>query len=192
MEDLCGSCSRCIDACPTGAIVDARVVDARRCLSYLTIELRSSVPSHLREAMGNHLFGCDVCQEVCPWNHRVPAAREPELRAGRAVEETTLEEVVRMDAPAFSARFRGSAISRTKRNGLVRNALIVAANTRDGAALRAGRAVLEDPEPMLREAAVWALARGEAPDRSLAVHAAERETDPALRACMMEEIGRAP
>jgi len=188
MEDLCGSCTKCIDACPTGAIVEPRVLDARRCISYLTIELRGSIPAPLRSAVGDHLFGCDICQEVCPWNQRAQATREPDLRRGAAVERTSLEEAVGMDAAVFRERFHGSAISRAKRGGLVRNALIVAANRGDGPALRAGRQALQDADPMLRETAVWALARGDAGDRRLAALCAEREPDPEVRSRMQEDL----
>ena len=186
MEDLCGGCTRCIDACPTGAIVEARILDARRCISYLTIELRGAVAAPLRAAIGDHLFGCDVCQEVCPWNRESSPAQEPEFLPGPGVERTSLEEAVTLDAAEFSARFRDSAVSRARRNGFVRNALIVSANRGELAALRAGRAVLEDPDPALRETAVWALAKGEPADRRASRSAAEREPDDAVRRRMLE------
>jgi epoxyqueuosine reductase len=186
--DLCGSCTKCLEACPTGAIIEPRVLDARRCISYLTIELRGSIPSGLRSSLDDHLFGCDVCQEVCPWNRRTPPAEETGFRPGPEVEETTLEDVIRMDTPAFAARFRGTALARAKRSGLVRNALIVAANRRDPAAVRAGRAILEDPDPMLRETAVWSLARGEPGERRLAAAACAREPDAECRERMREDL----
>jgi len=188
MEDLCGTCTACIDACPTGAIVGPRVVDARRCLSYLTIERREAVPRELREAMGAHLFGCDVCQEVCPWNRHAAAGRCEGLAPASGVTGTSLEETLTLDDRGFSERFRRTAIARGKRSGLVRNALLVAANTGRTGALAAGTERLADPDPSVRETAVWALARGERRQRDLARRAAESEPDPALRAKMCEDF----
>jgi len=188
MEDLCGSCTACIDACPTQAIVGPRVVDARRCLSYLTIERRGAIPRELREAVGSHLFGCDVCQEVCPWNRRAPSGDCDAFAPGSAVTDTTLEEAVAFDDRAFAQRFRRTALARAHRPGFVRNALLVAANTRNGAALAAGAGRLADEDPSVRETAVWALARGEGRERRLALEAARSEPDPALRARMLADV----
>jgi len=188
LQERCGGCTRCIDACPTGAIVDSWLLDARRCISYLTIELRGSVPSELRGPIGGHLFGCDICQEVCPWNARPSPARAREPRPDAALEETSLAETVSLDDRGFRARFGASALARAKRSGIVRNALIVAGNRGDGEALAAGRAVLEDPDPVLRETAVWALARGDARHRAAAGRAAEREDDEVARRLMRESL----
>jgi len=188
MEDLCGTCTACLDACPTGAIVGPRVVDARRCLSYLTIEHRGAVPHELRTAIGAHLFGCDVCQEVCPWNrHAAPGACET-LSPGPGVTGTTLEEAVALDDRGFSERFRRTAIARGHRSGLVRNALLVAANTGSAAALAAGSDRLTDADASVRETAVWALARGDRRERERAARAAEAEPDPAVRASMLRDL----
>ena len=187
MEDLCGTCTACIEACPTQAIVGPRVVDARRCLSYLTIELRGTIPRDLRGAVGAHLFGCDVCQEVCPWNRRAAPGRCGALEPGRPVMETSLAEAVALDERGFVERFRRTSLARTHRSGLVRNALIVAANTEDGAALAAGAPGLADEDAVVRETAVWALARGERRERRLARRAAETEPDPAVRERMLAD-----
>jgi epoxyqueuosine reductase len=153
--DLCGSCTKCIDACPTGALVQPYVMDARLCISYLTIELRSGIPEPLREPVGRHVFGCDICQDVCPWNRRAPVTRAAEfqprtfpqhlegnpndLAAGVAavtakVEEESLflprlEWLAAMNEEQFRAIFRGSPVKRTKWRGLVRNACIAIGNS---------------------------------------------------------------
>jgi epoxyqueuosine reductase len=185
MEDLCGTCTACIEACPTGAIVGPRVVDARRCISYLTIELRGAIPESQRSAVGEHLFGCDVCQEVCPWNRRAAPGRCEALGPAREVVETTLMEAVLLDEDAFATRFRRTSIARTHRSGFVRNALVVAANRSDSETLAAGAGLLGDPDPAVRETAVWALARGDSGERRRARRAAESEPDPALRERML-------
>ncbi len=191
IEDQCGSCTRCVDACPTGAIVEPRFVDSRRCISYLTIELRGAIPAPLRGAVGENLFGCDICQEVCPWNRLAPPPADGALGPGPALTELDLAAAVSLDEAAFAARFRRSPIARARRAGFARNALIVAANRGNAAALQAGESLLTDPDPAVRETAVWALARGEAPQRRAAALAAEREPDPVLRRRMAgEETGR--
>jgi epoxyqueuosine reductase len=151
--NLCGSCTKCIDACPTGALVQPYVMDARLCISYLTIELRSSIPEPLREPMGRHVFGCDICQDVCPWNRRAPVTQAEEFQprlfprsaedlpsgpaasvAAKAEEEESLflprlERLAAMTEDQFRAAFRGSPIKRTKWRGLVRNACIALGNS---------------------------------------------------------------
>jgi epoxyqueuosine reductase len=143
----CGTCTACVDACPTGAFTGPGWLDARRCISYLTIELRTQVPEELREGMGDWLFGCDVCQEVCPWN-RKDTSRPEAVDAAELLSLTDEE---------FRRRYRGTALFRTKRRGLLRNAAIVLGNGGDPAALPALRRALDDPEPLVREAAAWAI-----------------------------------
>ncbi len=141
--DLCGSCRRCIEACPTDALLDPYVMDARRCISYLTIELRGSIPEHLREPIGNHVFGCDICQDVCPWNNRAPITGAAEFAprnfpgssdAAEAAEPSQslyrpdLLWLVNLTEEEFRQRFRGSPIKRTKWRGLIRNACIAIGN----------------------------------------------------------------
>jgi epoxyqueuosine reductase len=165
--DQCGRCTRCLDACPTAAFVAPRLLDARRCISYLTIELRGPIPRELRPAMGNWVFGCDVCQEVCPYN-RAARARHVPARPGSAKRARGICEVpgtfelldlLALDDAAFRARFRGTAILRTKRRGLVRNACVAAGNWGDEAAVPALIGLLTDPEPLIRGHAAWALGR---------------------------------
>jgi epoxyqueuosine reductase len=155
----CGTCTACLDACPTAAFPAAGVLDARRCISYLTIELRDSVPEELREGLGDWLFGCDICQEVCPWNRKAPAGVEPLLLAWPDLETLDPVELLSLSEEDFRRRFRGTALMRTKRRGLLRNAALVLGNVGDASALPALRRALDDAEPLVREAAAWAIAR---------------------------------
>ena len=131
--DLCGNCSLCIDACPTGAIVEPYVLDARRCISYLTIELRGAIPQELREPIGRHVFGCDICQDVCPWNRRAPATAlpnfQPRQREERSLFSPELEWLVTLSEEEFRGVFRGSPVKRAKWRGQVRNACIAIGNS---------------------------------------------------------------
>jgi epoxyqueuosine reductase len=153
----CGSCTACLEACPTQAFVAPGVLDARRCISYLTIEHRGDVPEELRRSLGDWLFGCDVCQEVCPWNRKAPPTTEPALQGRPELMQLDLIELLSLSEEAFRQRFRGTAFLRTKRKGLLRNAALVLGNRGDAAALPALRRALEDPEPLVREAARWAI-----------------------------------
>jgi len=155
----CGTCTACLDACPTAAFPAPGVLDARRCISYLTIELRGAVPDELREGVGDWVFGCDVCQEVCPWNRKAPAGVEPLLLPRPELEALDPVELLGLSADDFRRRFRGTALARTKRAGLLRNAALVLGNVGDAAALPALRRALDDPEPLVRDAAVWAIGR---------------------------------
>jgi epoxyqueuosine reductase len=151
----CGRCTRCLDACPTHAFVAPHVLDARRCISYLTIELRGPIPRELRPAVGNWVFGCDVCQEVCPYNQAAQARHVP--GTSQVPGTFPLLDLLALDEWAFRAHFRGTAIVRTKRRGLVRNACVAAGNWGDPAAVPALIARLADPEPLIRGHAAWAL-----------------------------------
>jgi epoxyqueuosine reductase len=155
----CGSCTRCLVACPTGALVAPGVLDARRCIAYLTIELRGPIPRELRPLMGTHIFGCDICQAVCPWNRRPPAAPEPSFlpRAGFAAPE--LIPWLGLSEEAFRSRFRDSPVKRAKRQGLLRNVAVALGNLRDPRAIPALQGALLDPEPLVRGHAAWALGR---------------------------------
>jgi epoxyqueuosine reductase len=153
----CGTCTACLDACPTHAFVAPGVLDARRCISYLTIEHRGNVPEELRPGLGDWLFGCDVCQEVCPWNRKAPPGAEPALQGRPELMTLDLIEVLGLSEEEFRRRFRGTALLRTKRSGLLRNAALVLGNSGDVTALPALRCALEDSEPVVREAARWAI-----------------------------------
>lgn len=189
----CGSCRACIDACPTTAILGPNEIDATRCISYLTIEHRGSIPHELRPQMGDWVFGCDICQEVCPWNRaRSPAAHPeyaPSEGAGSALD---LGELLGLDAPKFRARFRGTPLTRAKRRGLLRNAAVALGNLGDPAAVPALLGALTDPEPLVREHAAWALRQlGPLPDpeRQVLARALDRETDFAARAELEAALG---
>jgi len=155
--DRCGTCTACLDACPTGAFVAPYVLDARRCISYLTIEHRGDIPDALAERLGSWLFGCDVCQEVCPWNRKAEPGREPALQPSGSL--GSLETLLELDQDGFRARFRGTALWRTRRAGLLRNAAIALANRGDRAAAPALTRALDDADAVVRRAASWALAK---------------------------------
>ena len=169
VHDRCGTCRRCIDACPTDAILDGRVLDARLCISYLTIELRGAIPEALRPAIGTRVFGCDICQEVCPWNSEAPSpARAPfEARPGQPMPPPDMlawaEELAALDDDAFRQRYRGTAFSRPGRDGLLRNLAVGLGNAGDPAARPVLQRLATDPSPLVREHARWALARSVAP-----------------------------
>ncbi|MCL6639797.1 MAG: tRNA epoxyqueuosine(34) reductase QueG, partial [Candidatus Rokubacteria bacterium] len=155
--DRCGSCRACLDACPTGAFVEPYVLDARRCISYLTIEHRGPVPAAQRATIGEWLFGCDVCQEVCPWNRRAPAAGDAALGEPSPAPEPA--DLLGLDEAAFRARYRRTALWRARRSGLLRNAALVMANRGERSAIAALEQAAGDADPTVREAAAWALER---------------------------------
>jgi epoxyqueuosine reductase len=157
--DHCGTCTSCIDACPTGALVEPRVLDARKCISTLTIEDRGPVPPALREGMGAWVFGCDICQDVCPWNRHAPATNEPAFAARNDESTLSLTELLQLDDAGFRIRFQGSPILRATRCGLARSAAIALGNHPDPAAADALETAVRAPEAIIREAAVWALER---------------------------------
>jgi epoxyqueuosine reductase len=159
--DRCGSCTRCLDACPTDAFVEPRVLDATKCISYLTIEAKGAIPLELREKVGDLIYGCDICQDVCPWNvrfsqeFREPAFRQREVLDGNAREVAT--RILAMDDEAFRREFKGSAMKRAKRRGLARNAATVLGNIGTGGDEDALVRALDDPEALVAEHATWAL-----------------------------------
>ena len=157
--DHCGTCTACLDACPTGAFVAPRILDAGRCISGITIEQRGPVSAGLRPALGTWVFGCDVCQEVCPWNRRAPGSAEPALQPRDGAGGLELASLLGLDDTAFRERFRGSAILRAKRSGLLRSAAIALGNRPDPAAAAALVAALDDADSNVRGAVAWALGR---------------------------------
>ncbi len=166
----CGTCTRCLEACPTDAFVEAYVLDARRCVSYLTIELRDrAIPIDLREGVGEWLFGCDVCQEVCPWNHRAAESREPSFFPRTDLLRCDAVELLALDDEGFKQRFGTTPPARSGRAGLLRNAAIVLGNGGDAGAVGALCGALNDREPLIRGAAAWALGQlgGEIGQRAL-------------------------
>jgi epoxyqueuosine reductase len=160
--DRCGTCTRCIEACPTQAITAPRELDARRCISYLTIELREEMPVELREGIGDRVYGCDVCQDVCPWNVRfAQELKEPAFAPREVLAEkdarTLARELLVMTQEKFSATFKNSPMKRAKLRGLKRNAAVVLGNVGTVEDVPALEHALEDPEPLVREHAGWAL-----------------------------------
>ena len=158
-KNRCGTCTRCITACPTAAITAPFQLDARRCISYLTIELKGPIPVELRRAIGNRIYGCDDCLAVCPWNK---FAREGSLMKEHARPDLTapdLVELLALDEAGFKARFAGTPILRTKRRGLLRNVCVALGNVGDESALPALQRAAQDAEPLIAEHARWAIER---------------------------------
>ncbi len=156
-SDHCGTCTLCLEACPTDAIVEPYVVDSRRCISYHSIELKGAIPMEYRAAMGDRVFGCDDCQDVCPWNRRAPETGHPAFVARPWNEMPDLIEMLGLTPETFRTRFKGSPIKRTKRRGLLRNAAVALGNTKDPGAVPALADSLGDDEPLVRGHAAWAL-----------------------------------
>ncbi|MER3416931.1 MAG: tRNA epoxyqueuosine(34) reductase QueG [Gemmataceae bacterium] len=157
--DHCGTCTRCLEACPTGALLAPGVLDSGRCISYLTIELRGPVPEPWRGALHQWVFGCDICQEVCPWNRKAPAGKEPALQPRPELTSLDLLELLDMSDADFRRRFGPTALERARRRGLVRNAAYVLGTLQCSEAIPALRRLQEDDDPVVRDAAGWALAR---------------------------------
>ena len=157
--DHCGSCRACLDICPTDAFPAPYQLDARRCISYLTIENRGPIPAGFRKAIGNRIYGCDDCLAACPWNKFASAASEAKLRARADLAEPKLGDLLRLDDAAFRALFSGSPVKRIGRDRFIRNVLVAAGNSDDAALAPAVEALLADPAPLVRGAAVWALSQ---------------------------------
>jgi epoxyqueuosine reductase len=155
--DHCGTCRMCLDACPTHAFPAPYILDATRCVSYLTIELHGPVPESLRPGIGDWLFGCDVCQEVCPWNRKSPAGEEAAFGPLAELNPAAIGELFQLDEAAFRRRFRATALWRARRSGLLRNAAIVLGNRRDASSTGALGLGLGDNDPIVRGACAWAL-----------------------------------
>jgi epoxyqueuosine reductase len=181
-EDHCGACRRCLDVCPTGAFTAPYEIDARACISYLTIEHKGHIASRYRAAMGNRIFGCDDCLAVCPWNKFAQASQEAKLAVLAESDDPPLGELLVLDDAAFRARFRGTPIKRTGRDRFLRNVLIAAGNSRDACLVPLVETRLDDDSPLVRAMAVWALGRL-APERLRALRPslAAGETDAAVR-----------
>ena len=180
--DRCGSCTRCLDACPTRAILpDPRRVDSRRCISYLTIEHRGMLPAERRESLGEWVFGCDVCQQVCPWNQRFAQPRcDPDFAPRSPLPHPQAGALLGLSPQEFNNSFRGTALKRAKRVGLLRNAVVALGNTGKITAIpHLERALCTDPDAVVRGHAAWALALCNADAAQSVLRAAlESETDP--------------
>ncbi|WP_425523690.1 tRNA epoxyqueuosine(34) reductase QueG [Rhizobium setariae] len=155
--DHCGSCRACLDACPTGAFPSPYRIDARRCISYLTIEHKEAIPLELRPLIGNRIYGCDDCLAACPWNKFAQAGREMKLRARDDLHAPSLSTLLALDDAAFRSWFSGSPVKRIGRNRFIRNCLIAAGNSGDGELAQHCRRLLQDAAPEVRAMAVWAL-----------------------------------
>ncbi len=158
-SDHCGSCTACLDSCPTQAFPQPYVLDATRCISYLTIELRGETPTLLRDDVGDWLFGCDVCQTVCPWNHKSPSASEAAFSPTDDKYPVELRALFGLTDEQFRARFRHTPLWRSKRQGILRNAAIVLGNQRAESAVPALRIGLDDADAVVRDACAWALSK---------------------------------
>lgn len=157
LRGSCGTCTRCIEECPTDAIIEPNLLDSRLCISYLTIELKESIPKELRPKMGNLIFGCDICQEVCPWNSKAVPTAEPAFRPRHGNLAPKLLSLIGMTQQEFSRRFKGSPIKRAKRRGFLRNVLVAIGNWGERRAVPALEDALADDESLIRSHAAWAL-----------------------------------
>ena len=162
-RDHCGTCQACLDVCPTDAFPAPYQLDARRCISYLTIEHKGPIPRELRPLMGNRIYGCDDCLAVCPWNKFAQAGREMKLHARKALRAPLLAELARLDDAMFRALFAKSAVKRIGRARFLRNVVIAIGNSGDAALCDEAERLLDDPAPLVRGAAIWALTRLDRP-----------------------------
>ncbi|MGH6870426.1 MAG: tRNA epoxyqueuosine(34) reductase QueG [Rhizomicrobium sp.] len=175
--DHCGACRRCLDACPTAAFTGPYEIDARRCISYLTIEHKGHIAREFRAAMGNRIYGCDDCLAVCPWNKFAVTAREARLHARAELKQPRLADLARLDDAAFRALFRGSPIKRIGRDRFVRNVLIAIGNSGDAALTAEAERLLDDASPLVRAMAAWALGRLAPREEAMAIFARRDEAD---------------
>jgi epoxyqueuosine reductase len=178
----CGQCRACLDICPTGAFPGPYQLDARRCISYLTIELKGPIPAEFRPMLGNRIYGCDDCLAACPWNKFAKAGREQALHAREALKSPTLADLAKLDDAAFRALFAKSPVKRIGRDRFLRNVLYAIGNSGDASLAEQAEGLLSDPAPIVRGAAVWALSRLVERPRLAALRQAAREDDPEVLA----------
>ncbi len=190
--DHCGSCRRCLDICPTKAFPTPYTLDARRCISYLTIEHKGPIPAEFREPIGNRIYGCDDCLAVCPWNKFAAATREAAFVARDDLTLPLLTELAALDDAAFRARFAGSPIKRTGRDRFVRNVLVALGNSEDSSAVPVVQRLLGDGSPLVRGMAVWALARLAPHTLRRQAHLADTEPEDHVRAEWRTALAAAP
>jgi epoxyqueuosine reductase len=164
IRDRCGKCDLCLKACPTGAFVGPYILDARRCISYLTIELKGAIPRHLRHLMGNHVFGCDICQEVCPYNVKASATDEQAFFPRDGLYAPDLIPLLSLSEEEFRRRFKGSPILRAKRRGFLRNVAVALGNLKSREAVPALAGALHDEDPLVRRHVAWALGQIGSPE----------------------------
>jgi epoxyqueuosine reductase len=184
-SDHCGSCTRCLKACPTGCILPDRTLDARRCISYLTIELKGSIPIELRPMLGDWVFGCDVCQQVCPWNLRFAQGEgDASFQPRSDVPRPALHEELHLSVQAFNEKFKQSPVKRSKRRGYLRNVAVALGNAGWSESIPTlSEALMAEDEPMVRAHAAWALGQIGGEDAREALDLAlQREQNPEVRA----------
>ncbi|MBI2758605.1 MAG: tRNA epoxyqueuosine(34) reductase QueG [Chloroflexi bacterium] len=155
--DHCGTCTRCIEACPTQCILSNKTIDARRCISFLTIELKEEIPPELRPMLGNWVFGCDICQAACPWNRFAASENTSELKPRADAPRPNLIRELELMPKDFNTKFKNSPVKRAKRRGYLRNVAVALGNSKDANTLPALTKALDDPEPLVREHAAWAI-----------------------------------
>jgi epoxyqueuosine reductase len=193
IRDRCGKCELCLKACPTGAFVGPYVLDARRCISYLTIELKGWMPRHLRPLVGNHIFGCDICQEICPYNVRALPTSESSYAPRPGLFAPDLIPLLSLTAEEFRRRFRGSPILRAKRRGFLRNVAVALGNLRSREAVPALLCAIHDEEPLVRGHAAWALGRIGSPEADTGLSERLRvEDDPSVRSEINDALKSSP
>lgn len=192
LADMCGRCTRCLEACPTGALPEPYRLDSRRCISYWTIEHRGDLPAAARELIGDWVFGCDICQEVCPWNAKADPGDHPELRLPPERAELDLAGLLRLGRDEYVERFRGSPMKRARLDGLQRNAAVAMGNRADPAYLEPLARALAEGGPRLRRHAAWALGRLRGAEaRAELRRALEREQEPSVRLEITEALDAA-
>ena len=192
-EEQCGRCVACMTICPTSAIVEPYVVDARRCISYLTIELEGAIPEEFRPLMGNRIYGCDDCLATCPWNKFASEAREARFHARAELLQPRLADLAKLTDAGFRTLFRGSPIKRIGRDRFIRNVLIAIGNSADRSLAAEAEGLLVDASPLVRAMAVWALSQLDAPRTGqIAQQHLPREDDPGVRAEWQAVISLSP
>ncbi len=164
VPDRCGTCTRCIDACPTGAILEPYILDSRLCISYLTIELREKIPVKLRDKLGNNIFGCDICQDVCPWNRKAKMTDEPLFQPRDGLYNPELSSLMKLSDEDFRRVFKGNPVKRAKRRGFLRNVLVAMGNSGSKEFIPDVKEALNDRDPIVRAHAAWAIWKLEGED----------------------------